>query len=94
MDVLFSEEARLVITELEQFVEEKNTAGSGKRFTIKFKQRILDYSKVQVHLPCNFPLFLRRKLFCFVLNDWIVAYEVQSNHFIVRTIIHGSLLNY
>jgi hypothetical protein len=94
MNVLFSEEARLVIVELEKFVEEKKPPGSGKRFTTKFKQHILNYSNAQVHLSCKFPLFRRRNLFCFILNDWTVAYEVQSNSFIVHTIIHGSLLNY
>jgi hypothetical protein len=94
MDVLFSEEARLVIAELERFVEERNTKGAGKRFTSKFKQHILDYSKLKVHLPCKFLLFIKRNLYCFILNDWIIAYESQPNKFIVRTIIHGSLLEY
>jgi hypothetical protein len=82
-----------VIDEIADFVESKNTEGSGARFALKFKSaiQILAAPNVQYAL-CNNKILAALGYSCSHFNDWIVAFKIINDEVIVYEIIHGSLL--
>jgi len=91
--VKITPKALRVIDGIADFVESKNTKGSGKRYAIKFKAAIkkLALSNVQFAI-CNHPVLAAFKYSCSHFNDWVIAFRIQNNELTVYEIIHGSLL--
>ncbi len=86
-------QASRVIDAVADFVESKNTKGSGGRFALKFKAAIqkLALSDVQYSL-CNHHVLASLKYSCGHFNDWVIAFKIVNDELIVYEIIHGSLL--
>ena len=88
-----SKEAWDTLNELAEFVESKNTLGAGNRylnsFLIKIKNALKSHAKYAV---CKYPEFAKLQLKCFIINDWVIAFETIEEQIIIRVIIHGSLL--
>jgi len=82
-----------VIEDVADFVESKNTPGSGDRFAYKFKAAIekLALPNVQ-YTRCNHPILAAFGLMCSHFNDWVIAFKIREDELIVQEIIHGSLL--
>ncbi|HEY5326380.1 MAG TPA: type II toxin-antitoxin system RelE/ParE family toxin [Mucilaginibacter sp.] len=93
MDVKITPQALSVIDGIEDFVESKNTRGSGARYALKFKSAIekLALPNVQYSL-CSHPVLAAYKYSCSHFNDWVIAFKIKENELIVCEIIHGSLL--
>lgn len=90
-----SNEAWVTLKELAEFVESKNTLGAGKRYLITFLSKIRDALKSNPeYAVCKYPEFAKLHLKCFVINDWVIAYQESQDTIIVKAIIHGTLLNY
>jgi hypothetical protein len=85
--------AMRVIDAITDFVESKNTEGSGARYALKFKSALekLALSDVQYAL-CNHPVLAAYKYSCSHFNDWVIAFRIENNVLIVHEIVHGSLL--
>jgi hypothetical protein len=82
-----------VIDAVADFVESKNTKGSGYRFALKFKSAIENLALPNVeYAPCNHPVLAALKYSCGHFNDWVIAFRIIDNELIVYEIIHGSLL--
>ena len=90
-----SKEAWYTLKELAEFVESKNTLGAGNRylhaFLIKIKEALKSNAK---YVVCKYPEFAKLQLKCFVINDWVIAYEETNDILIVKAIVHGTWLNY
>jgi hypothetical protein len=82
-----------VIDAIADFVESKNTTGSGGRYALKFKSAIeqLALPNVQYAL-CNHPVLAAYKYSCSHFNDWVIAFRVENDVLTVYEVIHGSLL--
>jgi hypothetical protein len=82
-----------VVDAIADFVESKNTKGSGARYALRFKTAIqqLALPDVQYSL-CNHPVLAAYKYSCSHFNDWVIAFRIENNVLIVYEIIHGSLL--
>ena len=93
MELKITLQALSVIDAIADFVESKNTSGSGARFALKFKSAIekLALPNVQYSL-CNHPVLAAYKYSCSHFNDWVIAFRILENELIVYEIIHGSLL--
>lgn len=90
-----SKEAWKSLNELAEFVESKNTIGAGKRYLNAFLLKISDALKNNAnYAPCKYPEFAKFKLKCFIINDWVIAFQETQTTLIVRAIVHGTLLNY
>ena len=82
-----------VIDSIADFVESKNTPGSGARFALKFKAAIEKLAVPNVaHTLCHHPVFAAYGYSCSHFNDWVIAFQIQGNELIVHEIVHGSLL--
>ncbi len=95
MKIKIKAEAFATLTEIEKFIERKNTPGSGKKFTIFFlnfiKKTLTTFNN---HAICKYPEFKSMNWRYFFYNDWVIAYAVEYDRTEVKLIIHGSLLNY
>jgi len=82
-----------VIYAISDFVESKNTPGSGARFSLKFKSEIKKLAVTDVQFAlCSHPVLAALNYSCSHFNDWVIAFRISSNELIVYEIIHGSLL--
>jgi hypothetical protein len=82
-----------VIDSIADFVESKNTKGSGNRFALKFKSAIerLAMPNVQYAL-CAHHILAMFGYSCSHFNDWVIVFKINNDELIVFEIIHGSLL--
>lgn len=93
MTVSITPKALQVIDAIADFVESKNTPGSGARYALKFKAAIkkLAVPGVQYSI-CNHHVLAAFNYSCTHFNDWVIAFKIKDNKLIVYEIIHGSLL--
>lgn len=82
-----------VIDSIADFVESKNTQGSGARYALKFKSAIekLAVSNVK-HTLCQHPVLAAFDYSCSHFNDWVIAFRITNNELVVHEVIHSSLL--
>jgi hypothetical protein len=93
LDIKITPKALNVIDAIADFVESKNTEGSGGRYALKFKLAIekLALPNVEYSL-CTHRILAAYKYSCSHFNDWVIAFKVKGNELVVYEIIHGSLL--
>lgn len=93
MNITIKPKALKVIDAIADFVESKNTPGSGARYALKFKIAIkrLAVPGVQ-HSICNHHVLAAFKYSCSHFNDWVIAFKIVNGELTVYEIIHGSLL--
>lgn len=85
--------AMRVIDAVADFVESKNTKGSGARYALKFKAAIEKLALPNVQYShCNHPILAAYKYSCSHFNDWVVVFKIENEELTVYEIIHGSLL--
>lgn len=81
------------IDDIADFVESKNTKGSGARYALKFKSAIEKIAQPGLQYAlCDHPVLAAYKYSCRNFNDWVIAFRIENNVLIVYEIIHGSLL--
>lgn len=95
MEVLIKKRAQNVILKTAQFVESKNTEGSGTRWVEKLESLIYELaeSKAQFQL-CKSPELARWNFSCYSHKGWAIAFRISHNKFEVCRFIWGSNLNY
>jgi len=82
-----------VIDAIADFVESKNTKGSGKRYALKFKAAIKKLARPNIQYTlCNHPVLAAYGYSCSHFNDWVIAFKIRENELVVFEVIHGSLL--
>jgi len=93
LKIIISKRALNVIDAISDFVESKNTPGSGARYALKFKAAIEKLAVPDVEYAlCPHPLLAAYKFSCSYFNDWVIAFRIQNSELIIHDIIHGSLL--
>lgn len=93
MKLKISPKAIRVIDAIADFVEAKNTKGSGARYALKFKSAIEKLALPNVQYPlCNNSVLAAYKYSCSHFNDWVIAFRIEGDVLIVYEIIHGSIL--
>lgn len=93
MKIVFSETATQTLRSLAQFVESKNTKGSGKRYVTKFLSYIQDtLNSFSKHAVCRNPQFAINGWRCFFYKDYVIVYSIVDDTIFINIIIHGSLL--
>ena len=93
MEIVFLPSAKITTESIVNFIDELNTEGAGDRWY----DRLVNYCKKHA-LPntqysyCNNKWLAKRKFSCIVFNNWIIAFTIQHNKFIVHHVIYGRLL--
>ena len=82
-----------VIDTIADFVESKNTPGSGNRFALRFKTAIEKLAIPNItYSPCAHPVLATLKYSCSHFNDWVIVFRIENDELTVYEIIHGSLM--
>ncbi len=92
MEVLYKQNALDTLYEIANFVESKNTKGSGYRFIEKVFEFIADYSNPNVQYQlCKYSKFRQKNYSCIFFHDWVIAFKIENKTFIVYEIALGTL---
>ena len=93
MKVVLKRQPQIALAAIASFVESENTAGSGKRFVLKFSKAIEEFALKNVkYALCNHEVLAALKYSCMVFNKWVIAFTIEKNTMVVHKIIHGSIL--
>jgi hypothetical protein len=91
--VVYSEEALATLFELSDFIDSINTVGAGERWVAKLTIWVEGYALANVTFAlCNDDYLASLKLSCINYNDWIIAFSIKDDLFVVHKIIRGNLL--
>lgn len=94
MKVVLKSGAVKVINGIAQFVEAKNTPGSGKRYALKFKAAINRLVRNNISYSiCNHYTLARFGYSCSLFNDWVIVFKVENDVLTVYRIVHSSTLS-
>jgi len=93
VQIEISEDAEEMILSYVEWLEARNSSGSGSRFLINFNNYLRRLKKSYPYF-IPFPnLILRSKnLFCSSYRQWIVGFEMAHERLIIRAFIHKSRL--
>lgn len=94
MKLVIRKRATKTMQETADWVEKKNTIGSGDRWLEKVVDDFLQRAKSNVkHAICRDEKLAIRKYHCFTYNQkWVVAYRIEGNNFIIYRFIYGPKL--
>lgn len=93
MKVVYKYRAAKVIEKAAEWVEQRNTPGSGERWFARLDETIhaLANSKAKLAL-CKHPSLAKFNYRCYTYNNWIIAFRVSKNMFEVCRFIWGKRL--
>ena len=91
MNIEYKPNALNTIYELAYFIEIKNTKGSGNRFIDKLFDHIEKYALPNVNYAlCRYSIFNSLGYSCVFYNDWVIAFKIINNTFIVYEVALGT----
>jgi hypothetical protein len=93
MEIIFLPSARKTILSIIKFIDDLNTIGAGERWYDKLIIYCNKYALPNVQYSlCNNKGLAKRKLSCIVFNNWIIAFTIEEDTFIIHHVIYGRLL--
>lgn len=93
MNIVLKRQPQIALAALANFIESKNTKGSGKRFVKKFSAFIEKYAKENVSYSlCSNTILASFKYSCVFFNKWTIAFTIEKNSMVIQKIIHGTVL--
>lgn len=93
MTVVYSEEAKATLFSISDFIDNLNTAEAGDRWVAKFDLWLNQYAKSKVtYALCTNKELADLGLSCINFNDWVIAFMIENDTFIIHKIIRGSFL--
>ena len=79
------------IADVMNFVESKNTLGSGTRWLNKFETFLQNsLTKPSAIKPCNNRAFYKLGLRCLNFNDWVIAFSIEIDEILIEAVVHSS----
>lgn len=93
MEIAIKAKALRTLDEVANYIDSLNTSDSGSRWLDKFFTRMQSYAKPNVsYALCSNIRLAKRKFSCITYNNWVVAFKIVKDRFVIYEIIHGSLL--
>lgn len=93
MKLILKKRAVKALLAVAQWVESQNTEGAGDRWLEKVFSEFDRRAKAGVkHSLCSNHLLAKRQYSCFPYGDWIVAYKIYGNEFIICRFVWGAKL--
>jgi hypothetical protein len=93
MKVVFRPNAEIVLDEVADFIDGLNVEGAGALWAERFIAHIYTYALPNVtYSLCRDQDFAAAGLSCISYNDWIIAFKIQGNLFVVHEIVRGNIL--
>lgn len=93
MKFILKKRATKALLAVAKWVEGQNTEGAGDRWLEKVFDKIKQRAKAGVmHSICQNQLLANRGYHCFPYENWIVAYKIEGDEFIVCRFIWAGKL--
>ena len=93
MTIVYSEEAKAALFEISDFIDSINTEGAGDRWMTRLTDWVREYALSNfTYALCSNEYLASLGLSCINFNDWIIAFGIEDDLFIVHKIVRGSLL--
>ncbi len=93
MTIVYSQEAKSTLFEISDFVDSINIEGAGDRWTAKLTVWLKKYALSNVsYAKCRNRYLASLGLSCINYNDWIIAFKIEDDLFVVYKIVRGSIL--
>ena len=93
MKIIFRPSAKKTIHSITKFIDDLNTEGAGDHWYDNFILNCKKYAQPNIQYSyCNNIGLAKRKFSCFVFNNWIIAFTIEENNFIIHQVIYGRLL--
>ncbi len=91
MQVKYTTDAFASLTQLINFIEDKNTAGAGIRWLEHYEKHLEKYVVNATHTKlCNNATFKKLNLRCIYFNDWLIAFSIHENFILIEALLHKS----
>ena len=91
MHVNYTTDAFSSLIQLVNFIESKNTFGSGlrwlKRFEMFLEKKL--HTAEQIKL-CNNYTFYQLNLRCIYFNEWLIAFSIHEDTVLIEALLHKS----
>ncbi len=88
MQVNYTGEAYNTLFQLVNYIEATNTQGAGirwlKRYELFLKKSLVLPGKIRL---CNNQTFHKLKLHCIYFNDWVIAFSIDSDVVLNRSLV-------
>jgi hypothetical protein len=93
MKIVLRKRAINAILKCANFVEADNTPGSGNRWLEKVNKEIMSLAESKAKFAfCRHPSLAKFNYRCYAWNDWIIAFRITENEFVVCRFVLGSRL--
>ncbi|MBS1623346.1 MAG: hypothetical protein JST83_04965 [Bacteroidetes bacterium] len=93
MEIEIKAKAMKNLTEIAEYLDTINTAGSGSRWLDKFLERVETYARPSVSYPlCHHQRLAKRGMSCITFRRWVVAFKIIRGKFVIYEIIFGPIL--
>ena len=93
MRVVFKPDAEIVLDEVAEFIDSINIEGSGRLWAQRLISHLYSYALPNVtYALCKDEQFAASGFSCLNYNDWVIAFKIDDDLFIVHKIIRGNIL--
>ena len=93
MKVVYSEEAKATIFSISDFIDNINTEDAGERWVHKLYLWVESYARPNTQYAlCNNESLASLGLSCVSFNDWVIAFAINGDSFVVHKILRGGFL--
>ncbi len=93
VQIEISEDAEEMIFGYVEWLETKNTPGSGSRFLVNLNHFLNRLGRSFPYFsPCSNLILRSKNLFCSSYREWVVAFEIGQACIIVTAFIHKNRL--
>jgi hypothetical protein len=91
MQIKYTADAFASLAQLINFIESKNTAGSGVRWLAQYEKHLRkSLANAKNKRLCNNTTFKKLNLRCIYFNDWLIAFSVHENFVLIEALLHKS----
>ncbi len=91
MQISYTTDAFISLTQLVNFIESTNTSGAGLRWLERYEL----FLKTAFNSPerirlCHNQTFHSLKLRCIYFNDWLIAFSIKNDSVLIEALLHKS----
>lgn len=91
MQIKYTADAFASLAQLINFIESNNTAGAGMRWLEKYERFLIkSFKNAKSNRICNNITFKKLDLRCIYFNDWLIAFSIHENFFLIEALLHKS----
>jgi glutathione synthase/RimK-type ligase-like ATP-grasp enzyme len=91
MQISYTTDAFISLTQLVNFIESTNTAGAGVRWLKRYELFLKATLNSPEHIRlCHNQTFNNLKLRCIYFNDWLIAFSIKNESILIEALLHKS----